>query len=301
MRAEATSVRFSDPQTQARSTSTVTYDDNDRDTVADDDDETLGQKLRIKLLNQHLFDDEACFSGPLTSPKSLRKHYLWRDEYASHLDAWDLREQHVELLSFNHITSRFLTSESTHPADEAWLPAPANKIVQLHDGPTIVLRCSNCQHNLPTSTISTVRNVSQTTQCGTCKKSRSRIFCGICYEVIDGIYKTCLSCGHIAHPRCFEQWIKMSHSTPVMCGECTCLCGEQTVVERSGWMMKKDNTNEHNVTVDTRREAVENLHEGKRAAGLVTKTASRRNSDAADRKSFPRHSSWRDLKNTGAT
>lgn len=61
--------------------------------------------VRVKLKNQHLFDNDAYASTPLLDPRQSAKYVAYREVYANQLSVWGLAIARAEILKFNGLTS----------------------------------------------------------------------------------------------------------------------------------------------------------------------------------------------------
>jgi len=232
VRNEATPARFSDPRSAS-----VLEDVGDNDTEADEDS-AGAKKLRVKLKNQDLFDDEACVSVPLMPTQDMGKHKLWRDEYSAHLDAWNMPQQYLELLAFNHFPSRFSNSneQSTTTTKKPHRLRPPT-----HTGPLIGLICTNCHWSSATTMIAASPAAME--RCPFCDKHFTRPTCNFCLEPVATLFKSCMNCGHVAHMSCYEAWLDANYEENIEdeCEiACGCCCAENTVLERERLVMRGD-------------------------------------------------------------
>jgi len=225
VKGEAGSVRFSEPAVDPRSASTGEHDD----TGDTEDIEPRSRKLLVKLKNQDQFDDEACFKNPLIPPQNAWQHKHWREEYAGHLDAWNLSERYLELLSFNHFDPLFKISGNSPPTH-----GHSEKVTPAHTGLEISLMCTRCRKAVP----STITSMSGPRRCLGCEKVSATICCSICGELVQGLHKTCIDCGHASHQHCFEMWIadevgtQLEDECEVGCG---CYCSENCGLDKQFW------------------------------------------------------------------
>lgn len=61
--------------------------------------------VKVKLKNQHFFDDDGYASTPLLDPQYINNHSAYREIYAEQLSMWDLPLQRAEILKFNGLAS----------------------------------------------------------------------------------------------------------------------------------------------------------------------------------------------------
>ena len=294
VKGEAGSVRFSEPAVDPRSASTAGHDDTgDIDT----DDEPGSKKLRVKLKNQDQFDDEACFTTPFVPPQNAWQHKHWREEYAGHLDAWNLGERYLELSSFNHFEPLFKMSEDATPTHRR-----SQEVTLAHTGLEISLLCTRCRKAVPNAVTS--RSGSQ--HCPGCEKVSANVCCSICGELIQGLHKTCIGCGHASHQRCFEMWTwdqvatQFEDECEVGCG---CHCLENCGLDNQFWTAIDDA--EHEDTAASRRPSTAKQPETVTSSPQIspTKSGVDRYDTARARKSLLSYSisGWREPTHGGSS
>lgn len=61
--------------------------------------------VKMRLKNQHLFDDDAYASTPLLNPQQNDRYIAYREIYAEQLSMWDLAIPRAEILKFNGLAS----------------------------------------------------------------------------------------------------------------------------------------------------------------------------------------------------
>lgn len=248
VKGEAGSVRFSEPTVDPRSASSGGHD-NTGDTESDN--EPRSRKLRVKLKNQDQFDDEACFTNPLVPPQNAWQHKHWREEYAGHLDAWNLSERYLELLSFNHFDPPFKTSK-----DATATHGRSQKVTPVHAGLEMSILCTRCHKAVP----NTVTVTSGSRRCLACEKVSASVCCSICGELVQGLHKTCLSCGHASHQLCYEMWIADQVGTQSEDGcevGCGCHCPEDSAPDQQSWIATVDAAHEDALASERPSTAVE--------------------------------------------
>jgi hypothetical protein len=87
--------------------------------------------VRVKLKNQHLFDDDAYASTPLLDPQQSAKYAAYRAVYANQLGVWGLAIARAEILKFNGLTSYWapsiLNAEEIQPYPRSGAQTRANE------------------------------------------------------------------------------------------------------------------------------------------------------------------------------
>jgi WD repeat-containing protein 59 len=107
--------------------------------------------VRVKLKNQHLFDDEAFASEPLLDLSQGEKYTAYREAYAEQLGVWGLAIARAEVLKFNGLTS-YWPSES-EPPDQSHLPPPL-PARRAKDGKSLITMAT-AQEKVSTTTLLT--------------------------------------------------------------------------------------------------------------------------------------------------
>jgi len=292
VKGEAGSVRFSEPAVDPRSASTAGHDD-----AGDTNDEPRSKNLRIRLKNQDQFDDEACFPNAFVPPQNAWQHKHWREEYAGHLDAWNLTERYLELLSFNHFEPLFKVSEDATPTH-----GRSQEVAPAHIGLEISLLCTRCRKAVP----STVTSRSGSRRCLGCEKVSANVCCSICGELVQGLHKTCVDCGHASHQHCFEMWTadevgtQFEDDCEVGCG---CHCLENCSLDKQFWTVI-DNA-AHEDTAASRRPSTVKEPEMVTSSSQIspTKSGVDRYGTARTRKSLLSYSmsGWREPSHVGGS
>lgn len=187
-----------------RKTYLTAQDEYDGGSSTEEDEPiNLSQAVKVRLKNQHLFDDEAHPMVPLLNPQHSEKYVQYRQAYAGLLDAWGLAIQANEILKYNGLT----TSQEATSGPTSQIPftigkgAPFTPNLRDNDGPSVFRQAGTI---LP---------------------------CSICYQPISGVYKACLACGHVTHLACLELLLDGSGDSGLGCETgCGCNCDDQTVI-----------------------------------------------------------------------
>lgn len=201
--------------------------DNDDGSSTDDDEAQLPDVgVKVRLHNQHMFDDEAHVDRPFLSTDAA-KFANYRAVYAEMLEAWGLNMQRNEVLMFNVQPRKRLRSQQSQTTLTLDTLMQGEEIAPDAEAVLSVVRCClSCGQPLPKSR--------PDTRCTSCGAQARLLLCSICAEPIGSLYKVCVDCGHVAHTNCQLDFLASSADEPVCDSGCGCWCsndlaaGEET-------------------------------------------------------------------------
>ena len=186
----------------------------------------------VLLKNQNLSADGAKESTPLLNGIGLEKVRAYRSAYAHLLNIWDMPVARCEILKHDSVRTHTDLEmpryrQAPGALDEHLLKSdtPAESGMT---GLEFIVRCPTCGKLAQRRFVATVAEW----QCDFCRRTRLRVPCSICNDAVNGLYKGCANCGHIAHFDCLEQWLAENGFVDVECETgCGCFCSEHPVMD----------------------------------------------------------------------
>lgn len=204
--------------------------DDDSITEMDADEDVL--VVDVLLKDQNLLAGGVRESTLLLSGIAPEKLRAYRSAYAHLLNIWDMPVARCELLKYGSSTT-YAGSEMPRTLQaplglDRSLLEPDTKAESGLAGLEFVIRCPTCGKLAQRNSVGALAKW----QCGFCKRTRLRVPCSICNEAVDGLYKGCANCGHIAHFDCLEQWLAENGYLDVECETgCGCFCSEHPMLD----------------------------------------------------------------------
>lgn len=184
-----------------------------------------GQEVAVVLKNQTMFDDEGHVSTPLLDQSAALKYEAYREAYADLLCVWELPFQRCEILKYNGLTAYFAAPPDDTDKPPIHLGKQATKrssiVEDAWQGIMPLLHCTTCGDVFAQR----LQSNASLQRCSNCHKTSGLLDCKICGEAVQGLYKICDVCGHVAHTDCFQQWLSLNDRGRLECETgCGCPC-----------------------------------------------------------------------------
>lgn len=195
-----------------------------------EEDEPLTQlgPVRMNLKNQGMFDDEAHATVPYLDTAQAWKFACYREAYAHLLGVWGFVIQRTEVLKYNGLVPVTVTkagdrdSQSTLTLSRFDAIEPPDSSLGLH----VVRCCPKCSN----ADVHAGRGRLEV-RCSRCTEKSRILPCNVCLMPVDGLYKVCLACGHVAHASCLyllrDAFLIRGMECEAGCG---CQCDTHTIM-----------------------------------------------------------------------